>query len=89
MYQWDEAKRAANLAKHGVDFAEAYAAEDRPLATLSQVVGGEVRFLSYVTIRGRLHALVWTPREGATRVISLRRANQREVARYGKAEGSD
>jgi len=22
-YEWDEAKRAANLAKHGVDFADA------------------------------------------------------------------
>jgi uncharacterized DUF497 family protein len=33
-------------------------------------------------IENRLHALVFTPREGAVRVISLRKANRREVLRY-------
>ena len=83
MYEWDESKRASNLAKHGVDFAEAYAIDDAPVATLAQRVKKEVRLLSYVLIRGRLHALVWTARDGTRRIISLRKANKREVRRYG------
>lgn len=33
-------------------------------------------------IDGRLHVLVFTPRAGKTHVISLRKANRREVNRY-------
>ncbi|MEW6352434.1 MAG: BrnT family toxin [Thermodesulfobacteriota bacterium] len=42
----------------------------------------EPRFRAFGLIRNRLHALVFTPREGAIRVISLRKANPREVLRY-------
>jgi uncharacterized DUF497 family protein len=30
-YEWDEAKRATNLLKHGVDFADAVGALEDPL----------------------------------------------------------
>lgn len=33
-------------------------------------------------IGDRLHMLVFTPREGAVHVISLRKANERERTRY-------
>jgi uncharacterized DUF497 family protein len=36
-------------------------------------------------IDDRLHSVVFTPRNGKPRVISLRNANQREVIRYEKA----
>jgi uncharacterized DUF497 family protein len=43
---------------------------------------GERRFQALGLIEGRLHVLVFTPRAGKTHVISLRKANKREVKRY-------
>ncbi|MHC1741735.1 MAG: BrnT family toxin [Syntrophobacteraceae bacterium] len=43
---------------------------------------GELRFRALGYIGHRLHALVFTPCEGGMRVISLRKANNREVLRY-------
>ena len=40
---------------------------------------GERRFLAYGPIESRLYVLVHTPREGRVHVISLRKANKREV----------
>lgn len=46
---------------------------------------GERRFRVPGFIGERLHALVFTPRAGKLHVISLRKANPREVKRYEKA----
>jgi uncharacterized DUF497 family protein len=43
---------------------------------------GERRFQALGFIDGRLHVLVFTPRAANTHVISLRKANKREVKRY-------
>jgi uncharacterized DUF497 family protein len=43
---------------------------------------GESRFQALGKIEGRLHMLVFTPRERKAHVISLRKANKREVKRY-------
>lgn len=37
----------------------------------------------------RLHVLCFTPVPGGVRIISLRKANDRETKRYGKASTSD
>ena len=76
MYEWDEAKRQANLRKHGVDIAEvegflweySISSEDR----LSGY--GEQRMVSIGPIGLRLFVLVWTSRGDLVRVISLRPA---------------
>lgn len=44
---------------------------------------GERRFRVFGYIDERLYAVVFTPREGAVQVISFRKANSREVKRYG------
>lgn len=44
---------------------------------------GERRFRVFGYIDERLYAVVFTPREGAVHVISFRKANSREVKRYG------
>ena len=46
---------------------------------------GEQRYCVLGFIRDRLHSVVFTPRGGKPRVISLRKANKREVKRYEKA----
>ena len=73
-YEWDEGKRQQNLAKHGVDFAQAewfdwgsaLVIDDRRRDY------GEPRMRALGLIGERLHALVVTPRSDALRVISLR-----------------
>ena len=44
---------------------------------------GEARFITVGRLDGRMVVLVWTPRGGARRIISLRKANDREKALYG------
>ncbi len=46
---------------------------------------GERRFQVLGYIGDRLHVLVFTPRAAAVHVISLRKANNREVKRYEQA----
>ena len=45
---------------------------------------GELRELAFGLINDRLFVCVYVDRETERRVISLRRANRREVNRYGK-----
>ncbi|MDX8383058.1 MAG: BrnT family toxin [Ghiorsea sp.] len=83
-YQWDEKKCALNLAKHGVDFNiangfdwdSAYVFED------TRFTYDERRMIAHGLIEDRLYALVFTMRDHAVRMISLRKANKREVTHY-------
>jgi len=45
---------------------------------------GERRYLALGMIGDRLHAVVFTPRADKVHVMSLRKANQREVKNYGQ-----
>ncbi len=45
---------------------------------------GEPRYSAIGFIESRLYVLVFTPRNEAIRVISLRKSNDREVKRYDK-----
>ena len=44
---------------------------------------GEPRFIVIGRLDGRMVVTVWTPRGAARRIISLRKANDREQALYG------
>ncbi|MDE0387557.1 MAG: BrnT family toxin [Rhodospirillales bacterium] len=44
---------------------------------------GEDRFITIGFLDGAMVVLVWTPRDDAYRIISLRKANERERALYG------
>ncbi len=46
---------------------------------------GEVRFIGYAPLGNRLYCIVYTERNEMIHVISLRKANIREVPRYVKA----
>jgi uncharacterized DUF497 family protein len=83
---FDPDKNATNIVSRGLPFelveqmewATALMDEDTRKAY------GERRFQVLGLIGERLHALVFTPREGKVHVISLRKANSREVKRYAK-----
>lgn len=83
-YEWNEAKRKANLAKHGVDFADITRfdwsrADVMPDARKDYA---EPRFIGYGRLAGQLWVVVFTDRGPIRRIISLRRANRREQAAY-------
>lgn len=82
-YEWDEAKRIANLEKHGYDLAEARRIYEHPnVMRLSSYYSGETRYVDLAEWGGRLLALVYTMRAGTVRAISLRPANRRERRVY-------
>jgi uncharacterized DUF497 family protein len=78
--EWDDDKRAVNLARHGVGFADAARSDwDAALEVENARYDyGERRWRALGPIDGRLHALVYARRGDAIRAISLRKANARE-----------
>ncbi len=78
-FEWDEAKRQRNLAKHGVDFLDATALFDgRPVVTVLGQHPNEPRFLTTGELDGRFSTIVRTWRGEAIRLISARRARDAE-----------
>lgn len=78
------AKNARNIATREISFERAPAFEwDSALVIADTRRGyGECRVLALGLITVRLHVLVFTPRSGKIHIISLRKANKREVERY-------
>jgi uncharacterized DUF497 family protein len=85
LYEWSETKRKSNLSKHGVDFAtiEYFVWEEAVVIPDNRKNYGESRFLAFGRIGDRLHCLTFSVRSENIRIISFRKANSREVERYG------
>ena len=86
--EWDEAKNASNIEKHGIDFSVAHELfeNDRLIFPDNRKDYGEKRFIAVGHINKRLMVAVYTQRSsGIVRIISLRKANSREKARFEKA----
>ena len=82
--EFDPAKDASNSRKHGVSLA--MAAELNWSAAQVEVDERfdyeEDRFIGYAPLGDRVYCVAFTYRGDAIRVISLRKANRREVQRY-------
>ena len=83
--QFDEAKRAATIKAGGLDMARAGAVLDGPPLTVEddRQDYSEVRFITIGVLDDAMAVLVWTPRDEACWIISIRRANERERRLYG------
>ena len=86
-YEWDEAKAAANLAKHRISFAAAARAlEDDPrkIEILDDRFDyNEERIQSLCMDRGKvLFVVAITPDENVCRIISARKATRHEQEQY-------
>ena len=83
-YEWDAEKALQNALQHGVSFKEVEFFEWQNARTIvdDRVDYGEPRFASLGLIGKRVHVLIWTPRGDVRRLISLRKANYREVRAY-------
>ena len=84
MVEWDEAKRIANLLKHEVDFraSDEWEWDAALVFTDKRKDYGELRFIAYVPVDGRLHVVIFTKRNDTRRLISARKANMREIRFY-------
>jgi len=81
---FDSDKREKALAERGLDFARAaeifagrhFTAED------VREDYSEPRYITVGKLDGRMVVMVWTPRGEVRRIISMRKANEREQTRY-------
>lgn len=83
LFEYDPAKSATNRDKHGIDFEAAQALWSDPfLIVAPALTEDEPRFLAVGRIDGTYWTAVFTVREDRTRIISVRRARDREIERY-------
>ena len=85
--EFDPDKRDKTLAERGLDFAQAgeVFAGVNVTAEDASFDYGEPRFTTVGVLDGRMVILVWTPRGEVRRIISMRKANEREIARFAQA----
>ncbi|PYT53161.1 MAG: hypothetical protein DMG43_09745 [Acidobacteria bacterium] len=84
-YEWDPAKARANLAKHGIRFADAIAVleHERALTIRDPFSEHEERWITLGSdAMGRVLVVVYSWRGGNARLISARRATRRERKQY-------
>jgi len=84
-FQWDQGKSDACFRERGFDFAYAVAAfgdVNRMVRQDTRRSYGEARYQLTGQVEGRLFVVVFTHRQGEVRIISARKAKQREVRRY-------
>lgn len=85
-FEWDDDKRLANLAKHGIDFVDARLAWRSAIIDPvdERIVGDEYRptALGMIGEDEIIIAIVNTVREGILRLISARRARRNERKIY-------
>jgi hypothetical protein len=87
--EWDDAKNQSNQLKHGVNFADAPLVFAGRTLTFEDLLRpcGEPRYLTVGTLAGRVVIIAHTLRGDAPRIISMRKANGRERARYQERLG--
>lgn len=81
---FDIAKNCRNIAKHGLPLTAALGFRRETALEIADLryEYGEDRFQAIGFIGTRLHVMVFTTRGDVVRVISLRRANRREIRYY-------
>lgn len=84
-FEWDENKYAANLRKHGIAFELIYEFDwvNAEIRSDRRHDYGEERRLAFGRIHGVGYPAVFVIRGGKIRIISLRRARDKELERYG------
>lgn len=83
--EFDPAKDAANIAKHGLSLADAdeFELSGSVVEQDTRFDYGEVRFRAFGRVDGEARCLVFTTTGNVIRVISYRRAHEKEMRRYG------
>lgn len=81
---FDPIKRVITLADRGLDFADAIKVFDGPVFEFEddRFTYPERRIITYGLLDERLVAVIWTETAAGRRVISMRKANEREQDKY-------
>lgn len=85
--EYDIVKNIKNIRERGLSFDLAKSLDLETALTWQDLrydYNNEKRFISIGYIEDRLYSIVFTPRGEVMRVISLRKANLREVKKYDK-----
>jgi uncharacterized DUF497 family protein len=82
-FEYDENKSRANKEKHGIDFKEAQALwkDDQGLKARSPYANEERGILT-AKYNDKYYSMIYTLREDRIRIISVRRARDKEVKSY-------
>jgi uncharacterized DUF497 family protein len=86
-FEWDEEKSSANRIKHGIDFEAArdlWLDENRVEIHAPHPV--EDRYIIIAQLHRILWTAIYTMRGDAIRIISVRRAKEKEARLYEKEE---
>jgi uncharacterized DUF497 family protein len=83
-FQWDNKKAASNLEKHGISFGEATNLFNDPKQVTKPSYGGsdQERYNTVGNAFNNLLSAIWTPRGEDKRIISARKANNKETGWY-------
>jgi len=83
-FTWSEAKRAANFAKHGLDFADVGLVFGGATVTIedSRFWYGEKRYITLGLFHDKPVSIVHTEHDEEIRIISFRHATRREIRIY-------
>lgn len=83
-FEWDEAKRRANVTRHGIDFADVKIIFVGETATIldDRFSYDEHRFLTMGLLWGRLISVAHTESNDVIRIISARKATKNEEIIY-------
>lgn len=88
-FEWDEAKRRANILKHGVDFLDAPEMFTglNPMLVMQDTREDypEDRFIGVGSSKGRIMVIIFTePAPETIRIISLRKALKNEQKKFAQ-----
>ena len=81
-FEFDRRKSAVNQEKHGVSLAEAAQLWQEACLEVKARTVKEARFMAIGHIQGKLHACIYTVRGEVIRLISCRRAREKEAQLY-------
>ncbi len=80
--EFDPAKDAANIAKHGVSLARASELAIDTVSEDRRYAYGEVRYRAFGLLDGEPHCLAFTYRGSTLRAVSFRRTHWKEYRRH-------
>lgn len=81
-FEYNQDKSRLNKEKHGVDFEEAKAIWSFANVIIPAITRGEKRFMSIGRIRQDIYSSIFTIRKGRIRLISCRKARDKERMIY-------
>lgn len=83
-FEWDEPKRLSNIRRHGVDFVDVFPLFDGDIAESvdHRFDYRETRIRCLGLVENRVYVVVYTWRGETRRIISARKANEREQRAY-------